>query len=167
MNLFLLRHGLAVDSSKPGFKKDADRPLTPKGKQRLWRVAEAMEEMELEFEAILTSPFVRAAQTAEIIAEAFEIGKKLVTSDHLTPNGNPKLLLEQLNQLSPVPKGVLLVGHEPYLSQLIGLLVAGNTNVLIDLKKGALCKLEIETLRCGRCATLAWLLTPKQMLLMV
>ena len=167
MNLFLLRHGLAVDSSKPGFKKDADRPLTPKGKQRLWRVAEAMEEMDLEFEAIISSPFVRAAQTADIIAEAFEIRKKLSTSDHLTPNGNPKLLLEHLNQLEPAPKGVLLVGHEPSLSQLIGLLVAGNTNALIDLKKGALCKLEIENLRCGRCATLAWLLTPKQMLLMV
>jgi hypothetical protein len=50
---------------------------------------------------------------------------------------------------------------------LIGLLVAGNTNAMIDLKKGALCKLEIETLRCGRCATLAWLLSPKQMSLMV
>ncbi len=167
MNLFLLRHGLAVDRSKPGYKKDADRPLTPKGKQRLWRVAEAMEELELEFDAIVTSPFLRATQTAEIIAEAFELGKKLSNSEHLTPSGNPKLLLEYLNQLAPAPKNVLLVGHEPYLSQFIGLLVAGNTNAQVDLKKGALCKLEIETLRCGRCATLAWLLTPKQMLLMV
>ena len=167
MNLFLLRHGLAVDRSQPGFKKDADRPLTPKGKQRLWRVAEAMEDMDLEFDAILTSPLVRAAQTAEIIAEALEVSKKLSSTEHLAPNGNPKLLLEHLHQLEPAPKGVLLVGHEPYLSQLIGLLVAGNTNVLIDLKKGALCKLEIETLRYARCATLAWLLSPKQMLLMV
>jgi phosphohistidine phosphatase len=167
MNLFLLRHGLAVDRSKPGFKKDADRPLTPKGKQRLWRVAEAMDEMDLEFDAILSSPFLRASQTAEIIAEAFELRKKLALSEHLTPNGNPKLLLEQISLLQPQPKDVLMVGHEPYLSQLIGLLVAGNTNALIDLKKGALCKLEIETLRCGRCATLAWLLSPKQMSLMV
>jgi phosphohistidine phosphatase len=167
MNLFLLRHGLAVDRSKPGFKKDADRPLTPKGKQRLWRVAEAMDEMDLEFDAILSSPFLRASQTAEIIAEAFELRKKLALSEHLTPNGNPKLLLEQISLLQPQPKDVLMVGHEPYLSQLIGLLVAGNTNALIDLKKGALCKLEIETLRCGRCAMLAWLLSPKQMSLMV
>lgn len=167
MNLFLLRHGLAVDRSKPGFKKDSDRPLTPKGKQRMWRVAEAMEEMDLEFDAILASPFIRAAQTAEIIAEAFELRKKLSTSEHLTPNGNPKLLLEHIAQLKPAPKDVLLVGHEPYLGQLIGLLVAGNTNAMIELKKGALCKLEIETVRCGRCANLAWLLTPKQMTLMV
>lgn len=167
MNVFLLRHGLAVDRSKPGFKKDADRPLTPKGKQRLWRVAEAMEEMELEFDAILTSPFVRAMETADIIAEAYELRNKLIPTEHLTPNGNPKLLLEELAQLEPAPRNLLLVGHEPYLGQLIGLLVAGNTNAIIDLKKGSLCKLEIETLKCGRCATLAWLLTPKQMLLMV
>jgi len=167
MNLYLLRHGLAVDRSKPGYKKDADRPLTPKGKQRLWRVAEAMEEMDLEFDAIIASPFLRASQTAEIVAEAVELRKKLSTTEHLTPNGNPKLLLEHINQIKPLPKDVLIVGHEPYLSQLIGLLVAGNTNALIDLKKGALCKLEIETLRCGRCATLAWLLSPKQMALMV
>jgi phosphohistidine phosphatase len=157
---------LAVDRSKPGYKKDADRPLTPKGNQRLWRVAEAMDEMELEFDAIITSPFLRAAQTAEIVAEAFEVHKKLSSSEHLTPNGNPKLLIEHINQLKPLPKDVLLVGHEPYLSQFIGLLVTGNTNVLIDLKKGGLCKLEIETLRYGRCATLAWLLSPKQMILM-
>ena len=167
MNLYVLRHGLAVDRSKPGYKKDADRPLTPKGKQRMWRVAEAMEEMELEFDAIIASPFLRATQTSEIVAEALELRKKLSTTDHLTPNGNPKLLLEHLSQIKPAPKDVLIVGHEPYLSQLIGLLVAGNTNALIDLKKGALCKLEIETLRCGRCATLAWLLSPKQMTLMV
>ena len=167
MNLCLLRHGLAVDRSKPGYKKDADRPLTPKGKQRLWRVAEAMEEMELDFDAIITSPFLRATQTADIIAEALELRKKLSITEHLTPNGNPKLLLEHINQIKPAARDVLIVGHEPYLSQLIGLLVAGNTNALIDLKKGALCKLEIETLRCGRCATLAWLLSPKQMTLMV
>lgn len=167
MNLYLLRHGLAVDRSKPGYKKDADRPLTPKGKQRLWHVAEAMEEMDLEFDAIIASPFLRATQTAEIVAEGLDLRKKLSTTEHLTPNGNPKLLLEHISQLKPASKDVLIVGHEPYLSQLIGLLVAGNTNALIDLKKGALCKLEIETLRCGRCATLAWLLSPKQMTLMV
>jgi len=167
MNLHILRHGLAEDRSKPGYKKDADRPLTPKGKQRLWRVAEAIEEMELEFDAIISSPFLRATQTAEIVAEALDLRKKLATTEHLTPNGNPKLLLEYIHQIKPAPKDVLIVGHEPYLSQLIGLLVAGNTNALIDLKKGALCKLEIETLRCGRCATLAWLLSPKQMALMV
>ena len=60
----------------------------------------------------------------------------------------------------------MLVGHEPYLSRLIALLTAGETGVAIDLKKGGLGKLEAESLHYGRCATLVWLLTPRQMELM-
>jgi phosphohistidine phosphatase len=56
-----------------------------------------------------------------------------------------------------------LVGHEPYLSQLISLLVSGREDIGIDFKKGGLCKLEAEKLRYGKCAQLIWLLTPKQM----
>ncbi|MGA2029871.1 MAG: phosphohistidine phosphatase SixA [Verrucomicrobiota bacterium] len=164
MNLYILRHGLAVECGTPGYKKDSDRPLTAKGKRRMWQIAEAMEAMELNFDMILSSPFLRARQTAEIVAETFELRKKLALTEALTPDGNPKLLVEQLNKLKV--KDILLVGHEPYLSQLIGLLVSGNTNMALDFKKGGLGKLEAETLRCGRCATLAWLLTPRQMMLM-
>jgi len=57
----------------------------------------------------------------------------------------------------------LLVGHEPYLSQLIALLSSGGTSATIDMKKGGLCKLETEGLEYGHCATLQWLLTPRQM----
>ena len=164
MNLYILRHGLAVERGTPGYKKDSDRPLTAKGKRRMWQIAEAMEAMELNFDMILSSPFLRARQTAEIVAETFELRKKLALTEALTPDGNPKLLVEQLNKLKA--KDILLVGHEPYLSQLIGLLVSGNTNIALDFKKSGLGKLEAETLRCGRCAMLAWLLTPRQMMLM-
>ena len=61
---------------------------------------------------------------------------------------------------------VLLVGHEPDLSGLISLLVAGDTASAVVMKKGGLCKLSTESLKHGRCAALAWLLTPKQMALM-
>lgn len=166
MNLYLLRHGLAVERGTRGFKNDSLRPLTPKGKRRLWHIAAAMEEMELNFDTILSSPFLRAKQTAEIVAGALELEPKLAYTESLTPNGNPKTLIEVLQRLKPVRKNVLLVGHEPYLSRLAALLVAGNTNLALDFKKGGLCKLEIETLRYARCATLDWLLTPRQMLLM-
>jgi phosphohistidine phosphatase len=167
MNLYILRHGLAVDRGAPGFKKDSDRPLTAKGKQRLWRIAEAMDALELDFDAILTSPHLRALQTAEIVAETFELRKKLQLSDHLTPTGSPRSLLEQIAKLEPRAKNVLLIGHEPYLGKLIALLTSGHTHLALDLKKGGVCKLEVDTLRYGPCATLAWLLTPKQLLLMV
>jgi phosphohistidine phosphatase len=163
MNLYLLRHGIAVDRATPGYDKDADRPLTPKGERRLWRIAEAMQKMELSFDLILSSPYLRAKQTAEVIAEAFKLKRQLAFSEDLTPGGNPKSLIEHLNGIEPAPENVLLAGHEPYLSALISTLLAGNTSLAIDFKKGGLCKLEIETLRYGRCATLAWLLTPRQM----
>jgi phosphohistidine phosphatase len=166
MNLFILRHGIAVERGAPGYDKDADRPLTPKGERRLGRITDAIEALKLKFDLILSSPYTRARQTAEIVAEALDLKKLLEFSDHLTPNGSAKALIAELNKLNPAPESALLVGHEPYLSELISTLTSGETRVAIDFKKGGLCKLEIDSLRYGRCATLAWLLTPRQMGLM-
>ena len=166
MNLYLLRHGIATESEMAGFQPDSERPLTAKGKKRLRSTTRAMAKLDLSFDLILSSPFRRAKQTAEIIAKNFKLRKKLSFSEELTPAGNPRLLIQQLNQFRPEPKNVLLVGHEPYLGQLIALLAAGNTSLEIDFKKGGLCKLEAEFLLYGRCAKLVWLLTPRQMELM-
>ena len=125
-----------------------------------------MAELDLAFDLILSSPFRRAKQTAEIIARNFKLRKKLAFSDDLTPAGDPRLLIQELNQIRPEPENVLLVGHEPYLGKLVSLLAAGNTSLEIDFKKGGLCKLEVESLYLGRCAKLVWLLTPRQMELM-
>jgi len=166
MNLYLLRHGIAVDPSAPDFANDSERPLTPKGKRRLRQIAGAMVALKISFDVILASPYVRAKQTAEIVAKTLKCRKKLKLTDELTPGGNPKALIQQLNELRPKPKNILLVGHEPYLSKLIALLTAGNTSMEIDLKKGSLCKLEAEALRYARCATLVCLLAPRHLLLM-
>lgn len=166
MNLYLLRHGIAVDPSEPNLAKDAERPLTPKGRRRLAQIAKAMTALKISFDVILASPYVRAAQTAEIVAKAHKRRKQLKFTDDLTPGGNPKLLIQLIGDLRPRPKNVLLVGHEPYLSRFIALLTAGNTNMEIDLRKGSLCTLETESLRYGRCATLVSLLAPRHMALM-
>jgi len=166
MNLYLLRHGIAVVRDDLNFERDAERPLTPKGKRQLRQIAAAMKKMGLRFDLILASPYSRARQTAEIVARSLKRQKQLAFSNELIPSGNPRALVQQLNTLHPEANAVLLVGHEPYLSRLIGLLTTGEANLGIDLKKGGLGKLEIEELGYGRCATLAWLLTPKQMKLM-
>ncbi|HEV2438405.1 MAG TPA: phosphohistidine phosphatase SixA [Verrucomicrobiae bacterium] len=163
MNLYILRHGIAVERDEPGFKTDADRPLIPKGKRQLRQIAAAMKNLEVHFDLILSSPFLRARQTAEIVANALRLKKRLAFSDELTPDGEPKALIQQLNELKPAPESILLVGHEPYLSQLVALLISGRAAPSVELKKGGLCKLETGVLSFGRCATLAWLLTPKQM----
>lgn len=166
MNLYILRHGLAGQPGAHGMAKDADRPLTAEGKQKLRKIAAAMKALDLSFDLILSSPYARARETADIVAAAFNARKELECSDTLTPSGSPRELIRLLNHRKPQPESLLLVGHEPYLSTLISLLVAGVGDLSIVLKKGGLCKLAAESLRPGRCATLEWLLTPKQMLLM-
>lgn len=166
MNLYILRHGIAVEPGSPGYAKDADRPLTPEGERKLQRITNAMEALGLSFDLILSSPYLRARQTAEIVAEAFKARKRLDYSDSLTPGGSTQKLVGYLDRLQPPPESVLLVGHEPYLSGLVSLLAAGHEGFCVVLKKGGLCKLSTESLQHGRCAALEWLLTPKQMALM-
>jgi len=166
MELYILRHGIAVEPGTPGYEKDADRPLTPEGERKLGQIAKAMEALELSFDLILSSPYRRAQQTAEIIAAGLKARKKLELCDSLTPGGSTTKVVELLNHLRPCPESVLLVGHEPYLSGLISLLVSGKEGFAVVMKKGGLCKLSTESLKHGRCATLDWLLTPKQMALM-
>jgi phosphohistidine phosphatase len=164
MNLYILRHGIAVERGTRGFENDADRPLTLKGEERVRAIAKAMQAMELSFDLLLTSPFVRARKTAELVADKFKLREKLQNSEHLTPDGDPKKLVAELNRLDA--DDVLLSGHEPWLSTFVATLVCDEPAASVQLKKGGLCKLSVETLKHGRCATLEWLLTPKQMLLM-
>jgi len=167
MNLYILRHGIAVELGMPGVGKDSERQLAPEGKRKLRQIAGAMKALDLSFDLILTSPYVRAEQTATIVAEALDAQNNLESSDTLTPSGGMRDLIAAITHRKPAPEDALLVGHEPYLSELISLLVSGGTDgVSVVLKKGGLCKLAVETLRYGRCATLEWLLTPKQLGLM-
>ncbi|HEX5221941.1 MAG TPA: phosphohistidine phosphatase SixA [Verrucomicrobiae bacterium] len=168
MNLFILRHGIAVERDPVSFPDDSLRPLTLKGEDRLKTICEAMKALELSFDYLFSSPFRRASQTAEIVAEAMGLKKVLEFRDELTPDGDPKALVKYLGKLEPTPRNIMLVGHEPYLSSFISQLIFGEATAGIDLKKGGLAKLEIESqLRFGPCAKLAWLLTPKQLVLMV
>jgi phosphohistidine phosphatase len=167
MNLFILRHGIAVERDPVSFPDDSRRPLTLKGAERLRLICQAMQALELSFDRILSSPYRRASQTAEIVATALTLKKVLEHRDELIPEGDPKALVRYLNQLRPEPENLLLVGHEPHLSGLMSQLISGEPTSAIDLKKGGLAKLEIEApLRLGPCAMLSWLLTPKQLALM-
>jgi phosphohistidine phosphatase len=166
MKLYILRHGIAEELDQRAFAKDADRPLTPEGRKKLEHVAYAMEALDLSFDLILSSPYTRARQTAEVIANSLKAHKRVELSETLTPGGSTKKLIELLNHPKPGSGSVLLVGHEPYLSGLISLLVSGSLSSAVVMKKGGLCKLSTDALKHGRCAALEWLLTPKQMGLM-
>lgn len=194
MNLYILRHGLAVEPATPGYSKDADRPLTPKGKRKLRKIVAALDALDLSFDLILSSPYLRARQTAEIAARLLSHHGRLELTDTLLPGAHPRKCIELLarsarepggastspvasagppdatskqrppSPTTSVPANVLLVGHEPHLSTLVSVLVSGETGVGIDLKKAGLCKLTLDLIERGRCAQLQWLLTPALLL---
>jgi len=159
MEIYIIRHGIAVDRGTPGYKKDSDRPLTNEGEDKMHQIAKAMLAMELKFDLILSSPYVRAQQTAQIVAA--ELDEEVTFTDFLMPDGNLLELIRELNDEKP--QRVLLVGHEPDLSGLVSVLVTGESDAAIELKKGGLCKLSADRVAFGQCATLNWLLTPKQL----
>ena len=157
MEIYILRHGIAVERGTPGYKKDSERPLTKEGEDKMHQIAEAMLGMELKFDLILSSPYIRAAQTAQIVAN--ELDEEVTFTDALIPDGNPLDLIAEINDEKP--QRLLLVGHEPDLSRLASVLITGGSDAVIELKKGGLCKLTSDKLTFGQCATLNWLLTPR------
>jgi len=159
MEIYILRHGIAVARGTRGYKKDSDRPLTEEGVEKMHEIAKALANMDLKFDLILSSPFVRAQQTASIVAD--ELGGDVTFTDFLVPGADGRELIAEINDEKP--RQVLLVGHEPDLSQLVSLLISGSGNASIELKKGGLCKMTSEKLAFGQCATINWLLTPKQL----
>jgi phosphohistidine phosphatase len=163
MELYLLRHGMAVERGGRGFEDDAARPLTAKGRRQVRKSAGAIAKLAGPFDLILSSPLLRAKQTAEIVARKWGLKKRLKFSNALAPGGAARHLVRLLGREKPAPKTVLLVGHEPDLSLLVSLLTCGRQELQLDFKKGGLCKLEAGVLRAGKCAQLAWLLTPKQL----
>jgi len=159
MEIYILRHGIAVDRGSPGFKKDSDRPLTKEGEEKMHQIADTMLAMGLKFDLILSSPYTRAEQTAQIVADTLD--HEVTFTKSLAPDANALELIAEINDEKP--HSVLLVGHEPDLSRLISVLVCGTSDSSFELKKGGLCKLTAETITFGRCATLNWLITPKHL----
>ena len=160
MELFILRHAIAVPHGTRGYERDGERPLTPKGEKRMKQIAEVLRALDLSFDLLLSSPLTRARQTAEIVARAFDAKTKLKFTEHLAVGGDPRALVDEVAATYGSFERVMLVGHEPYLSDLIAVLLSGEATLSITMKKGGLCKLTVDALHYGRCATLEWLLTP-------
>jgi phosphohistidine phosphatase len=160
--LYVLRHGIAVTRGDPRYPLDSDRPLTPKGIKKMRRVAAGMRCLKVRFDVTLTSPYIRALETAFIIGRYYGQGESIQTTSALTPQVLPEEVVRVLQDRYGSCQNLLLVGHEPQLSALVSTLTSGNAGARPLLKKGGLCKLNLEKLQAGKCATLLWLLTPKQ-----
>jgi phosphohistidine phosphatase len=161
MNLFFLRHAKACPRG-PKYRPDSKRPLTREGERAARQAASGIRRLDLSFDLILASPYARALRTAEILADAYD-SKKLFVTGHLAADADPREVVAEINDNFRALENVVLVGHEPFLSGLISILLTGKPGMKIDFKKAALCKLTVEDLRFGECATLCWLLTPRQL----
>ena len=163
MELYILRHAIAGDrESFDG--PDSERPLTKEGAKKMKRIAKELKRLDLKFDLILSSPYIRTTETAEIVAQEFHCENVLKFSSHLKVGGSPAALIQEVNTSYKKSDPILLVGHEPYLSGLISMLVSGRTELSITMKKGGICKLSIASLRYDRCATLEWLRAPGQII---
>ena len=163
MEIYLLRHAPAGVRAPEDRADDNLRPLTPGGIKQMRRIARAMRRMNLKFDLILSSPIKRAMQTAEIVAAEFRFKRRLKLTEQLAPHGDAEILLERLSVLCARSRRVLLVGHEPYLGRLAGVLLAGRDAAAFKLKKAGLCRLSVRRLSYGPCAELDWWLTPRLM----
>lgn len=161
MNLFFLRHAKACPRG-PKYRPDSKRPLAREGEKTMREVAAGVKKLEQSFDLILTSPYLRALRTAEILAEAYD-SKKLFVTNHLAAEADPRAVIAEITENFAGLENIVLVGHEPFLSGLISVFLCGHPGVAMDLKKAACCKLAVEDLRFAKCATLSWLLTPRQL----
>ncbi len=161
MKLYLLRHGIAEATGHGDPARDPERRLTPEGAERVSEIARGLRRLGVQPDVIFTSPLVRARQTAEIVAEVLGLTDRLEETEHLGVPPDSTALVRQLNKQRPRPDAVMLVGHEPHLSEFTALLIAGTSGAALLFKKGGLARLEVPTLEAGRCATLEWLLPPR------
>lgn len=159
MDLYIIRHAIAVDEVTSDYASDSERPLTDKGRKKMRQIARALRHLGVDLDLILSSPYIRACETAEILSDVFKMKSKIIFSDHLIPDGNPELVIGEINEKHTVDS-LAIVGHEPHLSALIGMLTADTTKLEITLKKGGVCHLSADNLQHDHSATLEWLLTP-------
>ena len=163
MQLLVIRHAIAEERepwSSSG-RPDAERPLTDTGRRRMRRGARGLRNLVPTLDALASSPLVRAAQTAEILAREFD-DVSIETLTELSPEHPAEDLLPWLRGQEPgAVAGV--VGHEPHLGFLVGWLLTGRHESFVELKKGAVCMLGFDDPPAAGEAVLRWSLAPGQL----
>jgi phosphohistidine phosphatase len=157
--LYLIRHGMAEERGD-AWPDDAKRPLTQGGMSKLRKSARGLSRLGVSFDVIVTSPLVRTRQTAEIIAGALDPHPHVTNMDSLGPDGRIADVLSDLEKYSKRSR-VALVGHEPGIGELAARLIGSRHPV--PFKKGAICRIDMQTLPPAGPGDLRWFLLPKML----
>ena len=156
MEVYLLRHGIAEDA--PPGKADADRALTAEGRQKLRRVLARARAAGVEPTLILSSPYRRAVETAEVAAESLGYRGKVVQTAALVPNAAPQEVWGEI-RARRTEDSILLASHEPLMSSLLALLLTSPA-LKVDFKKAALARVDFDRFGAEPDGVLKWMLTP-------
>jgi phosphohistidine phosphatase len=156
--LYLLRHGIAAERNPVDYPDDSNRPLTLRGLEKLKRVLDHLQEMEVECQRILSSPYRRARQTAEQAGR--KLGAPVELCSELEPGGD-----FQSYPWATLQGDTMVVGHEPDLSRLGSWFLTGSAEPVFQLKKAGVACLERDRSQTSSQAppryVLQWLLIPK------
>ena len=160
MKLLVIRHAIAEKRDEFAFtgRPDSERPLTKEGRERMRRAAEGLAGVVERIDVLATSPYTRAAQTADIVAGEYG-ALDVAPVEELTPERAPGDLLPWLREQDSAST-VAIVGHEPHLGFLVGWLLTGRHESFVELKKGTACMLEFDDPPAPGNATLLWALSP-------
>ena len=154
-----MRHGLATEQG--AYMEDGDRPLTALGKKKTEKVSQYLEKLGLRFDLIMTSPLVRAQQTAEILHDQYS-SSLLEISSHLSPEGDLPQFLQWLTLNCQPETSLIAVGHQPDLGNWAEMLVYGQIREAIVLKKAGIIGLELpDTGEAIAHSQIFWLTSPK------
>ena len=160
MELLLVRHGIAADRDASEWADDAGRPLTEEGIARFRKAAKGLGSLVPKVDALLTSPLIRAVQTANILHEVLGWPGPRERQE-LEPGTSPKELAGTLTAFAGA-EAVALVGHEPDLSELASYLLTGDGDaVAIELKKGGVISLGIDGAPEPGRAVFYWAIPPR------
>jgi phosphohistidine phosphatase len=158
-SLYIVRHAIAAQRGAE-YPDDTKRPLTEEGISRFRHVVAGLEEMEVQVELILTSPILRARQTADLLSEGLTGHPRIVETAVLTPGASHKALTTELGRHARTI-AIALVGHEPHLGDTAARLLgcAGR----FDFRKGGVCRIDVEAFPPSGPGRLQWFAPPKML----
>lgn len=164
MQLLIVRHADAGDAgefAKTG-RPDSERPLSAKGRKQIRVAAKALADLVPDVAVIVTSPYVRAVETHDVLRDVYGRTVDSATTETLEPERPPESFARWLGGRKEI-EVVAAVGHEPHLSTLVTWLMTGSDDSRVQLKKGGACLLELDDTPKKGGAVLRWLLTPKHL----
>jgi phosphohistidine phosphatase len=162
MDIILVRHAEAGSRDPNSWPDDGARPVTAEGRKKHIAVAKAMRQMGIEFEFLVTSPLVRARETAEILAEMFGWNEPPQESPALGPDCTTAGVVKLLAKFPPTAT-VCLVGHEPSFSQLAASLISKSGDASIELKKSGVIGIAFDGAAAVGAGRLKYLWRPGQL----